>query len=236
MAFQLSPGVLVTEKDLTNVVPAVSSSAGGYVGDFIWGPVNEIRTVSSEQQLVREFGRPYGSGTVGSLVDFYTAANFLGYGNNLQLVRAVGSAARNAVFTGTAVKIDNETVYEASYSSGEAAVGPFAARCPGSIGNSIRVSLAGAAAYSAWTYADQFDSAPGTSDHAAARGGSNDELHIIVIDSTGIFTGVAGTVLEKFAFVSAATSVVVALVTFALFWLLGWLVLYLLRLFVWLVG
>jgi len=204
MAFQLSPGVLVTEKDLTNVVPAVSSSAGGYVGDFIWGPVNEIRTVSSEQQLVREFGRPYGSGTVGSLVDFYTAANFLGYGNNLQLVRAVGSAARNAVFTGTAVKIDNETVYEASYSSGEAAVGPFAARCPGSIGNSIRVSLAGAAAYSAWTYADQFDSAPGTSDHAAARGGSNDELHIIVIDSTGIFTGVAGTVLEKFAFVSAA--------------------------------
>ena len=205
MAFQLSPGVLVTEKDLTNVVPAVSSSAGGYVGDFIWGPVNEIRTVSSEQQLVREFGRPYGSGTVGSLVDFYTAANFLGYGNNLQLVRAVGSAARNAVFTGTAVKIENETTYLASYSSGEGAVGPFAARCPGSVGNSIRVSMCHTAAYATWTYKDQFDSAPGTSDHAAARNGSNDELHIIVIDSTGIFTGVAGTVLEKFAFVSAAS-------------------------------
>jgi len=55
MAFQLSPGVLVTEKDLTNVVPAVSSSAGGYVGYFLWGPVNEIQTISSENQLVREF-------------------------------------------------------------------------------------------------------------------------------------------------------------------------------------
>ena len=204
MAFQLSPGVLVTEKDLTNVVPAVSSSAGGYVGNFVWGPVNEIRTVSSEQQLLREFGRPYGTSAVGSLVDFYTAANFLGYGNNLQLVRSVGTAARNAVFSGTAVKIDNETTYEASYSSGEAAVGPFAARCPGAIGNSIRVSMAGAAAYSAWTFKEQFDSAPGTSDYAAARNGSNDEIHIIVIDSTGIFTGVAGTVLEKFAFVSVA--------------------------------
>ena len=64
MAFQLSPGVLVTEKDLTNVVPAVSSSAGGYAGYFLWGPVNEIQTISSENQLVREFGKPTSTTTV----------------------------------------------------------------------------------------------------------------------------------------------------------------------------
>ena len=153
MAFQLSPGVLVTEKDLTNVVPAVSSSAGGYVGYFLWGPVNEIQTVSSENQLVREFGKPTSTTTV----SFHTAANFLGYGNNLQLVRAVGTAARNAVSSGTAIAINNQDVYDASFAAGEAAVGPVAAKYPGATGDSLLVSVADASAFGAWTYATQFD-------------------------------------------------------------------------------
>jgi hypothetical protein len=201
MAFQLSPGVLVTEKDLTNVVPAVSSSAGGYVGYFLWGPVNEIQTVSSENQLVREFGKPTSTTTV----HFHTAANFLGYGNNLQLVRAVGTAARNAVSTGTALKIDNETVYTASYSSGEAAVGTWAAKYPGAAGNSLRVGIADALTFGEWSYVAQFDSAPGTSEYAANFNSTGDELHVIVIDEDGVFTGTAGTVLEKFPFVSKAS-------------------------------
>jgi len=201
MAFQLSPGVLVTEKDLTNVVPAVSSSAGGYVGYFLWGPVNEIQTVSSENQLVREFGKPTSTTTV----HFHTAANFLGYGNNLQLVRAVGTAARNAVSTGTALKIDNEDVYTASYSSGEAAVGTWAAKYPGAAGNSLRVGIADALTFGEWSYVSQFDSAPGTSEYAANFNSTGDELHVIVIDEDGVFTGTAGTVLEKFPFVSKAS-------------------------------
>lgn len=201
MAFQLSPGVLVTEKDLTNVVPAVSSSAGGYVGYFLWGPVNEIQTVSSENQLVREFGKPTSTTTV----HFHTAANFLGYGNNLQLVRTVGTAARNAVSSGTAIAINNEDVYTASFSSGEAAVGPVAGKYPGATGNSLLVSAADASTFAAWTYKAQFDSAPATSDYAAAKGATDDELHIIVVDEDGAFTGIAGTVLEKFAFVSKAS-------------------------------
>jgi hypothetical protein len=201
MAFQLSPGVLVTEKDLTNVVPAVSSSAGGYVGYFLWGPVNEIQTVSSENQLVREFGKPTSTTTV----HFHTAANFLGYGNNLQLVRAVGTAARNAVSTGTALKIDNEDVYTASYSSGEAAVGTWAAKYPGAAGNSLRVGIADALTFGEWSYVAQFDSAPGTSAYAANFNSTGDELHVIVIDEDGVFTGTAGTVLEKFPFVSKAS-------------------------------
>jgi hypothetical protein len=206
MAFQLSPGVLVTEKDLTNVVPAVSSSAGGYVGYFLWGPVNEIQTVSSENQLVREFGKPTSTTTV----SFHTAANFLGYGNNLQLVRAVGSAARNAVWTGTALKIDNEDVYNASYASGEASVGPFAAKHPGALGNGLIVTLCDAGGWEDWSVngldlTTQFDGAPTTSTYAASQGGSEDELHMAVIDANGQFSGVRNTVLEKFPFVSKAS-------------------------------
>jgi hypothetical protein len=201
MAFQLSPGVLVTEKDLTNVVPAVSSSAGGYVGYFLWGPVNEIQTVSSENQLVREFGKPTSTTTV----HFHTAANFLGYGNNLQLVRAVGTAARNAVSSGTAIAINNQDVYDASFAAGEAAVGPVAAKYPGATGDSLLVSAADASEFGAWTYAAQFDGAPSTSDYATSKGASDDELHIVVVDEDGAFSGIAGTVLEKFSFVSKAS-------------------------------
>ncbi len=206
MAFQLSPGVLVTEKDLTNVVPAVSTSAAGYVGYYLWGPVNQIQTVSSENQLVRDFGKPTSTTTI----HFHTAANFLGYGNNLQLVRAVGSAARNAVWTGTAVKIDNVDVYEASYASGEASVGPFAAKFPGALGNGLIVTLCDAGGWEDWTVngltvSDQFDGAPTTSAWADAQGASDDEMHIAVIDANGQFSGVKNTVLEKFAFVSKAS-------------------------------
>jgi phage tail sheath protein FI len=201
MAFQLSPGVLVTEKDLTNVVPAVSSSAGGFVGYFLWGPVDEIQTVSSENQLVREFGKP----TATTTISFHTAANFLGYGNNLQLVRTVGTAARNAVSTGTAVLIKNSDSYLASYAAGEGAVGAWAAKYAGALGNSLKVSVADSSTFTGWTYEAQFDAAPGVSSYVSGLGGANDELHIIVVDENGLFSGTAGTVLEKFAFVSKAS-------------------------------
>ena len=53
-----------------------------------------------------------------------------------------------------------------------------------------------------WRYYDQFDRAPGTSAYAAAEGGSNDEMHIIVLDRGGVITGTAGTVIEKWEAVS----------------------------------
>ena len=34
MAFQVSPGVLVQEKDLTRIIPAVSTSTGAFAGQF----------------------------------------------------------------------------------------------------------------------------------------------------------------------------------------------------------
>ena len=52
MAFQVSPGVLVTEKDLTNVIPAVSTTSGGIVITAEKGPIDEITTISSEKELL----------------------------------------------------------------------------------------------------------------------------------------------------------------------------------------
>ena len=98
MAFLVSPGVEVIEKDLTNIIPAVSSSIGGYAGLFEWGPCEQATTVSSEAGLIATFGNPRISSNAGSnnRLDWYSAANFLGYSNNLQVVRVLTDGARNA--------------------------------------------------------------------------------------------------------------------------------------------
>jgi len=200
MAFQLSPGVLVVEKDLTNVVPAVATSIGGFVGDFQWGPSFDPVTISSEIELVKTFGKPNDT----TAASFFSAANFLSYSNNLKVVRAVGATARNAVSSGTAIQINNETEWDAEYSSGEGAVGEFAAKYPGTLGNSLLVSMADSATFSSWDYAQLFDSAPDTTTYAENLGGSEDELHIVVVDEDGLISGTPGTILEKWVGLSKA--------------------------------
>jgi hypothetical protein len=203
MAFQLSPGVLVVEKDLTGIVPAVATSIGGYVGAFQWGPVEQITTMSNEGELSRTFARP--NNTVAA--SWFSAANFLAYGNNLKVVRAVGEDALNATANGAGILIKNEDQWENVYSNGLASVGEFAAKFPGALGNSLLVSAADASGFSSWLYRAEFDSAPGTSDYLINLGNTtaNDEMHIVVVDKDGLWTGGPGTILEKFAFVSKAS-------------------------------
>jgi phage tail sheath protein FI len=370
MPFQLSPGVAVVEKDFTSIVPAVSSSIGAFAGTFPWGPVLEPVTVSSENDLVRRFGKPNDS----NFDSFFTAANFLSYTNNLLLVRAdagsknavaiktggvtsgsitlggsgyvstaaapavtisapdeaggiqatahvvlsggtiasipvvsggtsytaatvtitpaagdypTSTATAHATFSGgvvtaividnsgsgykkvptvtitpsngagspavlgnpvvtasyvtgivvdhagtgysanpsvtidapsggttatasafvtqTGLKIINPETYAMDFANGAGVVGPWAAKYPGTLGNSISVSMADADTYSTWQYKAEFDSAPSTSPYVDSVGGSNDEVHIIVIDELGAFTGVMGAVLEKFPFASKAS-------------------------------
>ena len=202
MAFQLSPGVLVTEQDLTNVIPAVSTSAGAFVGAFAWGPAQEIITVPSENELVKQFGGPSNINTV----DFFSAANFLAYANNLKLVRAVGTTARNAVGAGEAVLIKNRTDYENNFIDGEGdAECAFVAKYPGLIGNALTVSICDSSGWSGWDYASSFSGSPGTSAYADAKSAELDEVHVVVVDRTGSFTGTAGTILEKFPYLSVAS-------------------------------
>ena len=203
MAFQLSPGVNVSEIDLTTIVPSVATSIGAFAGSFAWGPVGEIITISDEVRLVDRFGKP----NTNNYEYWFSAANFLAYSNNLKIVRAANTLS---TFTATAngspeVTIDNESDWEDNFSGGSSDVyGTFAARFPGELGNSIKVSISDSNTHSTWTYATQFNQAPATSTYVSNLGGSDDELHIIVIDEDGKFTGSQGTVLEKYAFVSKA--------------------------------
>jgi phage tail sheath protein FI len=199
MAFQLSPGVNISEVDLTTVVPSVATTVGGIAGDFSWGPANTIVTISNEVQLVERFGKPDSN----SANAFFVAANFLAYGSDLKVVRAVGAGALNAQANGAAVLIENEDDYYQNHSSNSAV--QFHAKYPGTLGNSIKVSIVGANGYSAWEYREQFDSAPATSAYASVRNSANDELHIVVVDTTGKLTGTANNIVEKFGYVSKAS-------------------------------
>ena len=146
MAFQVSPGINVREIDLTTVVPAVSASVGAFAGVFGWGPAEERVLVSSENSLVKIFGKP----TADNYETFYTAANFLAYGNALYVVRAIDTAARNAqanTAAETTIQIKNLADYEDGITAGANAV--YYARYAGTLGNSLKISVCDSAnAYS----------------------------------------------------------------------------------------
>jgi phage tail sheath protein FI len=283
MAFQLSPGVNVSEIDLTTIVPSTATSIGGIAGNFNWGPVGEVVTVSSEVNLVNRFGLPDNT----NYEYWFSAANFLAYSNNLKVVRAANtSSSNNSTANGTGVLIKNSDDYVANRETAtNTAYGPFAARYAGALGNTLRISMcpssqafssnvtvtdslranavvAGATVINVngavnaavnianndlisvdggstyirvtevnataimvetapgtvsvgvpilrkWQYADQFGVAPSTSSYVSALNGSDDEMHVIVVDEDGDFSGgIANTVLEKYSFVSKASDAI----------------------------
>tara|TARA_Y100001963_G_scaffold159654_1_gene264343 strand:+ start:2022 stop:4043 length:2022 start_codon:yes stop_codon:yes gene_type:complete len=136
MSFLVSPGVHVKEIDLTNVVPSVATSIGAICGPFARGPVSEVTSIGSEEELVKVFGKPNGS----NFEWWFAASNFLQYANDLKVVRAE-SAVVNAVASGSAILIRDTDHYQASFAAGEASVGEWAARTAGTHGNGIGISV-----------------------------------------------------------------------------------------------
>lgn len=206
--FQISPGVNVSEVDLTTVVPAVSTTAGGYAGQFQWGPAGKRTLITNETGLVSVFGKPDSN----TATSFFSAANFLAYGNNLQVVRAANTNSYNASQnTNALVQIASEDVYDTSYSADSTTVS-FVARYPGALGSSLKVSINSAnttlnasATFANWQYKTNFTAAPNTSSYVAAAGGAFDQMHVIVIDEDGLFSnGQKNTVLEVWPFLSKA--------------------------------
>jgi phage tail sheath protein FI len=180
MPFQLSPGINVSEIDLTTVVPAVSTTTGAIAGVFAWGPVNEPVLVSSEVDLVKRFGKPISALNPET---FFTAADFLAYGNSLYVVRVTDAVTANAGLTvanntlgiTTAVTTSGLTKVEAKY--------------PGDLGDALRVIIIGKTAYASNTVANSY----------VTRAPSTDRnVHVVVVDTTGQFTGVANTAVEVF--------------------------------------
>lgn len=86
MSFQISPGVQVKEEDLSLIIPSIPISIGAIVGDFQWGPINQIRLVDSTQKLEDFFGRPDESDPE-SAKDWFCAYNYLQYSQDLRVVR-----------------------------------------------------------------------------------------------------------------------------------------------------
>ena len=135
MAFQVSPGVLVQEKDLTRIIPAVSTSIGAVAIQATKGPLDEVTSISSEQELVSTFGKPNSTTFEG----FFTAANFLAYSNSLRVVRVQNSSVSNATESGSAFVIKNTSDYQNNYADGSASVGLWAARTAGAWGNNLSI-------------------------------------------------------------------------------------------------
>ena len=145
MAFQVSPGVLVQERDLTRIIPAVSTAIGAIAISANKGPLDEIVSISSEQELVDTFGKPDST----NFEYFFSAANFLQYSNSLRVVRATQTNAVNASTSGTGVLIKNTDDWTNNYASGgQAGKADFVAREAGTDGNNLQVSTCpNAAAY-----------------------------------------------------------------------------------------
>ena len=150
MPFQVSPGVNVSEIDLTTVVPAVSTTEGALAGVFRWGPVEQRVLVDSESNLVARFGKP----TNLNAETFFTAANFLSYGNKLYVVRAANTtsdtetvsalAASGVVSNNLLFVVKNEEHYNEKDANGDFANDTdvkFIAKYPGAMGESLKISV-----------------------------------------------------------------------------------------------
>lgn len=203
MALKLSesPNIVVKEIDLSGVVPAVTSSTGALVGDFNWGPAEQPILVGNEAELAANFGAPSLSGGASS-TDFLSAAYFLKYSTNTFVTRAVADSDYNAVAAGsTSTQVKNLDDFNSQTLTAEKII----AKYPGSVGNSLKVSICPAvdSAFDNWAYASSFDAAPSTSPFVSSvSSATGDEVHVVVVDEDGVLTGSTGSVLETFPFVS----------------------------------
>ncbi len=224
MAFQVSPGINVSEIDLTTVVPNVATSIGAIGGGFQWGPVLERISITTENDLVNEYGPPLDNSDNDGKY-FLTAANYLAYSNNLIVTRNVGPDARNAVVgddDASSATLSNVTHNKDDYDATTYTESLFVAKYPGALGNSLKVlavdgagwAIIKAKAVSARTndealFLARFDSAPSASTAMQdSNGGAttgNDEMHVLVIDEDGAWTNSPGDVLEAHGYVSKAS-------------------------------
>ena len=175
-ANQSSPGVVIQERDLTTITTLTTANTGVIAAPFELGPVEEVKDIGSERELVATFGEP----NEYNYEYWYTAAQFLSYGGVLKTVRADATALKNAVNTGTAVKIKNLQDYETTYLDGSN-TWKWAARTPGAKGNSIGIFVTDAGA-------DQIAVVP-------APGSGNDH-EFVATEALSATSGAAGKVFK----------------------------------------
>jgi hypothetical protein len=145
--FQISPGVNVTEIDLTTVVPSVATTDGAIAGVFRWGPVDQFLLIDSENALAARYGKPANL----NAETWFTAANFLAYGNRLYVSRAANTAATLSAIANTGVAnveahtIKNEDDFASKQTAFETDV-HYIAKFPGALGNTLKIAVCDTAA------------------------------------------------------------------------------------------
>jgi hypothetical protein len=200
MAGQVSPGIVIRERDLTNqvVVNSIANTAA-LVGTFERGPIGVITNITSERQLVEIFGKPNSN----NFEDWFVGATFLSYGGQLLVVRIDDSNLTNAVSEfdseeDTAPTIKSLQDFENNFASYNF---KFAARTPGSWGNSIKIAWVDgsltSSQYNTATYATNSEWSS-----IVSKPASENDIHILVIDEGGTISGVPGTILESYFFIS----------------------------------
>ena len=174
----ISPGIKITETDLVSSSQSVATTTGAFSGQFRWGPIDKATVVTGESDLVSQFGKPKAT----NVVDFLSAANFLGYSAPAYIVR-VANTALNATAeantgsgtsgTGTSIKNDDVYVNTSSFD-----VGPWIAKYSGDLGNSLKVSTCPSA--SAWesTLTGTFAVTAGSATVTGTGSAANTELTV----------------------------------------------------------
>ena len=133
MASQVSPGVVIRERDLsTGVLVGVSGLRAGIASSFASGPVGKITNIGSERELINTFGAP----AEANAADWLVAAEYLRYGGSLAVVR-VATGVLNATLDGSAVLIGSKADFDAGAGSSE----KFVARTAGAAGNNLYVAI-----------------------------------------------------------------------------------------------
>jgi hypothetical protein len=130
MASQVSPGVVIRERDFSNaVVVGATAIRGAIASSFRTGPVGKIVNIGSERELIDVFGAP----SEANAGDWLVASEFLRYGGQLAVVRATTSVL-NATESGSGVLIGDKDAFDAGVTSEK-----FAARYAGAEGNNLSI-------------------------------------------------------------------------------------------------
>ena len=132
MASQVSPGVVIRERDFSNaVVVGATAIRGAIASSFRTGPVGKIVNIGSERELIDVFGTP----SEANAGDWLVASEFLRYGGQLAVVRAA-TGVLNATESGSGVLIGDKDAFDAGVTSEK-----FAARYAGADGNNLSVVI-----------------------------------------------------------------------------------------------
>ena len=192
MASQVSPGVIIKERDLSNaVVVGTSALRGAIASTFSKGPVGSIVNIGSERELIDTFGTPVEA----NAADWIVASEFLRYGGQLAVVRAT-TGVENATKSGTGVLIADEAAFDSGVTSEK-----FAARDAGTEGNNLRVVIVDKVADCKMTKSNH-----GLAVGATLSDGATTDHEVTVVidnDTVGIKEG-GGTAVSGNSFVKSA--------------------------------